>query len=153
MRKSAGLLIYRKKNEFIEFFLVHPGGPFWKGKEIGAWSIPKGEFTEEENALAAAKRELHEETGHSVKGDFIELKTIQQKGGKLVFAWAVEGDIDANNIVSNTFKQEFPYKSGKWNTYPEVDKAGWFDYEEAIKKINPAQAAFIEEVMTKHKGL
>ena len=149
MRTSAGLLIYRKKNEFIEFFLVHPGGPFWEGKEIGAWSIPKGEFTDGEDALAAAKRELQEETGQSVDGDFIELKTVQQKGGKLVFAWAVEGDIDANNIVSNTFSQEFPYKSGKWNTYPEVDKAGWFRYQEAIKKINTAQVAFIEEVMSR----
>ncbi|HWJ28442.1 MAG TPA: NUDIX domain-containing protein, partial [Flavisolibacter sp.] len=95
---------------------------------------------------SAAQRELKEETGHSVNGEYIELKTVQQKGGKLVYAWAIEGDFDANQIVSNTFRQEFPYKSGKWQTYPEVDKAGWFSYEEAIKKINPAQVAFIEEL-------
>lgn len=146
MRKSAGLLVYRKSGQFIEFFLIHPGGPFWKGKENGAWSIPKGEFTESEDPLSAAQRELKEETGHSVNGEYIELKTVQQKGGKLVYAWAIEGDFDANQIVSNTFRQEFPYKSGKWQTYPEVDKAGWFSYEEAIKKINPAQVAFIEEL-------
>lgn len=147
MRTSAGILLYRKKNKKIEFFLVHPGGPFWKGKDVGAWSIPKGEFTEGEDPLAAAKREFNEETGQSVDGDFIELTPIKQKAGKVVYAWAVEGDADAENIVSNTFKTEWPYKSGKWITIPEVDKADWFDEEEAKEKINVAQAAFIEDLI------
>ncbi len=152
MRKSAGILVYKKKGESLELFLVHPGGPFWKGKEKGAWSIPKGEFTDKEDPLAAAQREFEEETGKQLCGDFLELKTIQQKGGKLVHAWAVEGDIDAASIVSNTFKQEWPYKSGKWQTYAEVDKAGWFSVEEAKEKINPAQAALIEDLVDKLKG-
>ncbi|MBD0278328.1 MAG: NUDIX domain-containing protein [Flavisolibacter sp.] len=147
MRKSAGILMYRQSNNYVEVFLVHPGGPFWKGKEIGAWSVPKGEFVEGEDPLSAAKREFEEETGTAIEGDFMELKTIQQKGGKLVYAWAVEGDIDADNIKSNTFKQEWPYKSGKWQTFPEVDKAAWFSVEEAKKKINPAQAALIDDLI------
>jgi predicted NUDIX family NTP pyrophosphohydrolase len=147
MRKSAGILLYRRTDNYLELFLVHPGGPFWKGKEKGAWSIPKGEFTNEEEPLQAAKREFQEETGQSIEGKFIPLKTIQQKGGKLVHAWAVEGNIDADHIVSNTFRQEYPYKSGKWSTYPEVDKAGWFSVEEARERINPAQAALIDDLI------
>jgi predicted NUDIX family NTP pyrophosphohydrolase len=149
MRKSAGILLFRKKEKDPEVFLIHPGGPFWKGKEKGSWSIPKGEFPETEDPLAAAKREFEEETGQKIEGKFIELKTIQQKGGKLVYAWAIEGDIDAEKIVSNTFKVEWPYKSGKWQTYPEVDKAGWFGIEEAKEKINQAQTALIDELMEK----
>src|SRR5437868_5279756 len=114
MRKSAGLLVYKRKEKAIEVFLVHPGGPFWKGKEIGAWSIPKGEFLEGEDPLLAAQREFTEETGQTISGSFLPLKTIQQRGGKLVQAWAVESEVDAENIVSNTFRQEYPYKSGKW---------------------------------------
>jgi predicted NUDIX family NTP pyrophosphohydrolase len=147
MKTSAGIVLYRRKDNFIEVFLVHPGGPFWKGKDKGAWSIPKGEFTREEDALTVAKREFQEETGQSVQGDFQELKPIQQKGGKMVYAWAVEGDVDADNIVSNTFKQEWPYKSGKWIIIPEVDKAGWFSVEEAREKMNAAQVAFVEELI------
>lgn len=143
--------MYRKKNNFFEFFLVHPGGPFWKGKENGAWSIPKGEFTEGEDPLTVAKREFNEETGQTIDGDFIQLTPIKQKGGKMVYAWAVEGDVDAENIVSNTFKQEWPYKSGKWITIPEVDKADWFGVEEAKEKINTAQAALIEDLVTRLK--
>ena len=143
MRTSAGILLYRKNNNYVEFFLVHPGGPFWKGKDKGAWSIPKGEFVKDEDP----KREFNEETGQAISGDFIALKPIQQKGGKLVYAWAVEGDADADNIVSNTFRQEWPYKSGKWITIPEVDKAGWFDVEEAKEKINAAQVNFIDELV------
>src|SRR5215204_2908590 len=103
MRKSAGLLLYKRRLDEVEVFLVHPGGPFWKGKDKGAWSIPKGEFEEGEEALAAAKREFKEETGQQVNGDFIELKTVKQKSGKLVYSWAVEAEVDAENIVSNTF--------------------------------------------------
>ena len=147
MRTSAGILLYRKNNNYVEFFLVHPGGPFWKGKDKGAWSIPKGEFVKDEDPLTVAQREFNEETGQAISGDFIALKPIQQKGGKLVYAWAVEGDADADNIVSNTFRQEWPYKSGKWITIPEVDKAGWFDVEEAKEKINAAQVNFIDELV------
>ena len=149
MRKSAGLLVYKKQRDEVEVFLVHPGGPFWKGKDKGAWSIPKGEFEEGEETLAAAKREFKEETGQQVNGDFIELKTIKQKSGKLVYAWAVEGQVDAENIVSNTFKLEYPYKSGKWIMVPEVDKAAWFSVKEAKEKINPAQAELIEDLVKK----
>lgn len=151
MRKSAGLLIYRKADAFLEVFLVHPGGPFWRGKDAGAWSIPKGEFTEGEDALEVARREFTEETGQEISGDFIELETVQQKGGKLVFAWAVKGDVDADNVVSNTFKMQYPYKSGNWITVPEVDKAGWFGVEEAKQKINPAQAALLPDLLRKLK--
>ena len=147
MRTSAGILLYRKKDNYVEVFLIHPGGPFWKGKDKEAWSIPKGEFTEGEDPLTVAKREFNEETGQTIDGDFIELKPIQQKGGKMVYAWAIEGNADAENIVSNTFKQEWPYKSGKWMTFPEADKAGWFGVEEAKEKINAAQMDFVEELV------
>ncbi|MGZ3881700.1 MAG: NUDIX domain-containing protein [Flavisolibacter sp.] len=147
MKTSAGIVLFRRRAEDIEVFLVHPGGPFWKGKDKGVWSIPKGEFTEGEDPLTVAKREFNEETGQTIDGDFKGLKPIKQKGGKIVYAWAVEGDADADNIVSNTFKQEWPYKSGKWITIPEVDKAGWFKVEEAKEKINAAQVAFIEELV------
>jgi predicted NUDIX family NTP pyrophosphohydrolase len=146
LRKSAGLLVYRRNAQLLEFFLVHPGGPFWKGKDTGAWSIPKGEFTDEEEPLAAAQREFEEETGQKVTGKFLPLSPVKQKAGKMVYAWAVEAEVDADNIVSNSFRIEYPYKSGKWITVPEVDKAGWFLLEEAREKINPAQAAFLEEL-------
>lgn len=149
MRKSAGLLVYRKNKAAIEIFLVHPGGPFWKGKDKGAWSIPKGEFEDDEEPLAAAKREFKEETGQEVNGDFIELRPIKQKSGKLVYAWAVEAEVDADTIVSNTFQLEYPAKSGKWITIPEVDKASWLSIEEAKEKINPAQADLIDDLLTK----
>lgn len=147
MRTSAGILLYRKTNNYIEIFLVHPGGPFWKGKDKGAWSIPKGEFANDEDPLTVAKREFFEETGQTIDGNFIGLNPIQQKGGKMVYAWAVEGNADADNIVSNTFKQEWPYKSGQWITIPEVDKAGWFSMEEAKEKMNAAQVEFVEELV------
>ncbi|MBB1284191.1 NUDIX domain-containing protein [Flavisolibacter sp. BT320] len=148
MRTSAGILLFRRK-DVLEVFLVHPGGPYWHGKEEGAWSVPKGEFTDKEDLLQAAKREFEEETGQPVDGDFIPLKPIQQKAGKIVYTWAVEGDIDAGRIVSNTFRQEYPYKSGKWITVPEVDKAGWFDLKEARKLMNPAQAALLDDLVQK----
>jgi predicted NUDIX family NTP pyrophosphohydrolase len=149
VRKSAGILLYRRREKMVEVFLVHPGGPFWQGREEGAWSIPKGEFAEGEEPLLAAIREFKEETGQVVEGVFLELKTVRQKGGKLVYAWAVEGDADASSIVSNTFRQEYPYKSGKWITVPEVDKAAWFSIEEARRWINPAQAALLDDLWQK----
>ena len=141
--------MYRNSPAGPEFFLVHPGGPFWKGKETGAWSIPKGEFTEEEEPLKAVCREFKEETGQEVNGHFIELQPIQQKAGKMVYVWAVETDLDADKVVSNTFKMEYPYKSGKWIFVPEVDKAAWLPVEEARKLINPAQVALLDELERK----
>lgn len=143
-RQSAGILLYRLSNQEPEVFLVHPGGPYFAGKDVGAWSIPKGEYTDGEEPLAAAKREFAEETGQVVAGTFIPLPAIKQKGGKVVQAWAVEGDIDHTTVVSNTFRMEYPYKSGKWISVPEVDQAAWFDLETAKIKINTAQAAFVE---------
>lgn len=149
MRESAGILLYRNIGK-LEVFLVHPGGPYWKGKEEGAWTVPKGEFSAGEDPLQAAKREFAEETGQLLQGDnFHALTPVRQKGGKIVYAWAVEGDINAGEIVSNTFRQEYPYKSGKWITVPEVDKAGWFSLEEARRMINPAQAALLDDLLQK----
>ncbi|MGZ5286276.1 MAG: NUDIX domain-containing protein [Flavisolibacter sp.] len=152
MRKSAGILLFRIHPEPLEVFLVHPGGPFWKNKEKGAWSIPKGEFTENELPLEAAKREFHEETGQLVYGPFIELEPVRQKSGKMVFAWAVKGDIDAATIVSNSYKMQWPPGSGTWQSYPEVDKAGWFDISKARILINPAQENFIDDLLEKLDG-
>jgi predicted NUDIX family NTP pyrophosphohydrolase len=151
MRESAGIMLYRLSNNYLEVFLVHPGGPYWKGKEEGAWSIPKGEFNEGEDPLTAARREFKEETSFEVSGDFIDLGKTQQKGGKLVYAFAVEGDINVSAIQSNTFRQEWPYKSGKWATFPEVDKGSWFSVEEAKVKINPKQFELIERLVEKLK--
>jgi predicted NUDIX family NTP pyrophosphohydrolase len=146
-KHSAGILLYRKTTLGTEFFLVHPGGPFFKNKDDGAWSIPKGEFTGGEDALAAARREFEEETGLAINGHFIALTPIKQKGGKIVQAWAVEGDMDAGSIVSNTFTIEWPPRSGKMAAFPEIDRAAWFNYETALIKINAAQAGLVEEVV------
>lgn len=147
-RRSAGILLYRFSHDEPEFFLVHPGGPFWANKDIGAWTIPKGEFGEDEDALTAAIREFEEETGKKLSGNFLPLTPIVQKAGKEVNAWAIKGDIDPNNISSNSFKMEWPPKSGTWKSYPEVDKADWFDATTAKEKINPAQTNFIDELVS-----
>lgn len=145
-KQSAGLLIYRTKNGFLEIFLVHPGGPFWKNKDNGAWSIPKGEFVGEP-PLEAAKRELKEETGFEVKGPYLELTPIKQKGGKWVYAWAAEGDFDASQMKSDTFTVTFA--SGGPKEFPEVDRADWFPVDEAKEKILEAQAKLIDELAQK----
>jgi predicted NUDIX family NTP pyrophosphohydrolase len=145
-RQSAGILLYRNINQTTEFFLVHPGGPYFAGKNAGTWMIPKGEFMEEEDALSAARREFEEETGQPIDGNFMPLGSVKQKGGKIVHAWALEGDINSTIIASNTFDMEYPYKSGKWITVPEIDKAGWFTLDEAREKINPAQVMFLDKV-------
>lgn len=145
-KQSAGLLVYRTKNGFLEIFLVHPGGPFWSKKDIGAWTIPKGEFSGEP-PLEAAKRELKEETGFTVSGPFIELTPIKQKGGKWVHAWAVEADVDPEKLKSNTFTMTFA--SGATREFPEVDRADWFTVEEAKEKILEAQARLITELAAK----
>jgi predicted NUDIX family NTP pyrophosphohydrolase len=149
IKQSAGILLYRKINNILEVFLVHPGGPFFKNKDEGNWSIPKGEFLDDEEALTAAKREFEEETGQFIDGEFISLGSIKQKSGKTVYAWAVEGDINHETISSNTCEVEWPPRSGKKITIPEIDRAGWFKVDEAKRKINPAQAELIERLISK----
>ena len=148
-KKSAGILLYRIVNKNLEVFLVHPGGPFWARKDNGAWSIPKGEFEDDEEPLAAAKREFKEETGIEISGEFIQLTSIKQKSGKIVYAWAVEGDIDPAKIKSNDVEIEWPPRSGRQQTFPEIDRAEWFNYVEAQKKIISAQSPLIEELKNK----
>ena len=145
-RQSAGILLYRWTTGSLEVFLVHPGGPFWKNKEVGSWTIPKGEFENEEPALDAAIREFREESGFPLKGHFQPLSPVRQKGGKRIFAWALPGDLDPAAITSNTFELEWPRHSGKQQTFPEVDKGGWFTLAAAREIINPAQIALLEEL-------
>ena len=145
--QSAGILVYRRNKKTIEFFLVHPGGPFWAKKDLGAWSIPKGEYDPDEDALAAAQREFEEETGQKIAGKFTALTPIKQKAGKIVNAWVVEGNVDVDAIRSNSFEMEWPPKSGRKQSFPEVDKGGWFDTAIAKEKINANQAGLIDEAM------
>ena len=145
-KKSAGILPYRIHKKSLEVLLAHPGGPFWKNKDLGAWSVVKGEYNEEEEPLSAAKREWQEETGIKLSGRFIPLKPIKQKSGKEIIAWAAEADIDPSHIKSNMFEIEWPPKSGKKQLFPEIDRAEWFNVKKAKEKINPAQAALIDEL-------
>jgi predicted NUDIX family NTP pyrophosphohydrolase len=145
-KQSAGLLVYRTRDGNIEVLLVHPGGPFWKNKDAGAWSIPKGEFTEGEEPLDVAKREFQEETGQSVDGKFQPLAPIKQRGGKTVYAWAVEADLDVSQVTSNTFTTEWPPRSGKQQEFPEVDRADWFRLNVALEKIIKAQQEFLRQL-------
>lgn len=143
---SAGILVYRK-TDVVEVFLVHPGGPFWAKKDIAAWSIPKGEYSEDEDTLSAAKREFSEEVGQDVPvGELVDLGDFKVSSGKTVHAWAVSGDIDAKHVKSNLFEMEWPPKSGKMQEFPEVDKAGWFPLAVAIQKIVKGQVAIIEKL-------
>lgn len=151
-KKSAGILLYRFQNEVPEVLLVHPGGPFWRNKDAGAWSVPKGEFTDEEEPLKAAIREVREELGIEVAGEFTELAPARQKSGKIIYTWALQQDIDANHITSNTFELEWPPKSGKTILIPEVDKAGWFKMDEARKKIIPGQLPILESLLESLKA-
>ncbi len=146
-KKSAGLLLYRKVDDSVEVFLVHPGGPFWAKKDEGAWSIPKGEFADGEEALDAAKREFQEETGFSVKGRFEALEHVKQASGKIVYAWAIEGDIDSSVIRSNNFSMEWPPGSKKIREFPEVDRGGWFALAMARQKILTGQSPLLEELL------
>jgi len=148
-KNSAGILLHRLRGSRIEVFLVHPGGPFWAKKDAGAWSIPKGEFEVGQDPLEAAKREFKEETGFAVEGNFIELTPVKQPGGKVVYAWAVMGDCEAESIKSNTFSLEWPPRSGKRKEFPEVDRAGWFTPEVAREKILKGQLNFLEELKRK----
>jgi predicted NUDIX family NTP pyrophosphohydrolase len=143
-RVSAGLLMYRRRPAGLEVLLVHPGGPFWTSKDLGAWTLPKGEVAEGEDELATARREFEEETGLEPGGELLPLGSIRQKGGKVVHAWAFEGDADAAAIRSNTYHVEWPPRSGQWRTFPEVDRAEWFPLDEARRRINSAQAELID---------
>jgi predicted NUDIX family NTP pyrophosphohydrolase len=148
---SAGVLLFRHRGA-VEVLLVHPGGPFWKKKDAGAWSIPKGEFEEGEPALDAARREFEEETGFVAAGPFMPLTPRRQKSGKLIYAWAAEGDLDASAIRSSTFSIEWPPRSGRQQTFPEVDRAGWFSLDEASARIHPGQATFLTELRERLEG-
>lgn len=143
---SAGILLYRLREGEVQVFLVHPGGPFWAGKDEGVWSIPKGEYHDGENPLAAAKREFFEETGSQVTGVGYVLLPLKQPSGKVVSAWAVEGDLDAVGIKSNTFSLEWPPQSGRMQEFPEVDRGAWFDLPTARTKLLPGQRAFLDQL-------
>ncbi len=143
-KKSAGILLYRRREGRLEVLLVHPGGPFFAKKDLGCWSIPKGEFEEGEEPLEAARREFEEEIGLRPSGPFLALEPLKQRSGKTVWAFAAEGDCDASAIRSNTFSLEWPPRSGKIEAFPEVDRAAWFELEEARKRIAPGQAAFLD---------
>jgi predicted NUDIX family NTP pyrophosphohydrolase len=146
--RSAGLLLHRRSNGSLEVLLVHPGGPFWARRDLGAWSVPKGEYEPDEDALAAARREFSEELGASPPdGPVHDLGEVRQKSGKLVRAWALEGDLDVSNVTSNTFELEWPPRSGKTIEVPEVDRAEWFALPVAREKINPAQVPLLERLL------
>lgn len=143
-KQSAGLLLYRGSGPTLEVFLVHPGGPFWRKKDAGAWTIPKGEINPGEEPLTAAIREFGEETGKTVTGDFQPLPPCRQAGGKIVQAWAIEGDIDPAKLVSNHFELEWPPRSGKQQSFPEIDRGAWYSLSDARRKINQAQAMWLD---------
>ncbi|MDP2316638.1 MAG: NUDIX domain-containing protein [Pseudomonadota bacterium] len=145
MKTSAGILLYRLVEGVPQVLLVHPGGPFWAKKDLGAWSVPKGEFTDEA-PLVAARREFREELGRDVDGTFIPLSPVRQASGKLVHVWAVEGDFAVETLRSNTFEMTWPPRSGKVVAFPEVDRAAWFGLEEARRKINPGQVPLVDEL-------
>lgn len=149
---SAGLMMYRRREGAVEVLLVHPGGPFWKKRDAGAWTIPKGEPSEGEALIAAARREFREETGLEPSGELIELGVVRQKGGKEVHAWAFEGDCDPASLQSGTFSLEWPPRSGKWRDFPEVDRAEFFELSAAREKINPAQVALLDALQAVTAG-
>jgi predicted NUDIX family NTP pyrophosphohydrolase len=147
-RRSAGLLMYRRKPNKVEVFLVHPGGPFFAKKDAGAWTIPKGEYLEGESPLQAAQREFHEETGFTASKPFLDLGSIEQKGGKIVVAWAFEGDCDPNQLTSNQCEIEWPPRSGRSITIPEVDRGAWFSIPEAKERIKSTQIPLLDRLET-----
>jgi len=144
---SAGILLYRRRLGEVEVFLVHPGGPFWAKKDLGAWSLPKGEIEEGEDPLAAALRELREETGFELAGDFRPLPARRQPSGKTILAWAIEGDCDPAELRSATFSMEWPPRSGKRQDFPEVDRGAWFTLAEARRRIVAGQAPFLDDLI------
>ena len=153
VKRSAGLLLFRESAAGLEVLLVHPGGPFWAKKDDGAWSIPKGEFGDDEEALTAAKREFEEEMGAPPAGDFIPLEPLRQPGGKLVIAWALQADFDTSGLKSNMFSMEWPPKSGRQQEFPEIDRAGWFPIEAARTKILKGQAGLLDQLLDRRGSL
>lgn len=145
---SAGLLLFRRREGAVEVLLAHPGGPFWANRDAGAWTIPKGVVDEGEDVLDAARREFREETGFTPAGPFIPLGFIKQKAGKTVHAWAWEGDADPSALTSNETRSEWPRGSGRWITYPEVDRCEWLPIAEARTKLNPAQAELLDRLLS-----
>jgi predicted NUDIX family NTP pyrophosphohydrolase len=146
-KRSAGLLMYRRLNGGIEVLLVHPGGPLWAKKDKGAWTLPKGEYEADEDPLTAARREFYEETGFIASGDFIELGSVRQKSGKVVTAWAFEGDCDPSKLVSNTCEIEWPPRSGRQMEIPEVDRGNWYSLAEARQYIREEQCKLLETLV------
>jgi predicted NUDIX family NTP pyrophosphohydrolase len=146
-QKSAGILMYRIRAGSPELLLVHPGGPFWARRDDNAWSIPKGLFTAGEDPLSAARREFEEETGCRPAGDFIELGQFKQRSGKMIFAWAVEGDFDLGSFKSNLFSMEWPPRSGRTQEFPEADRAAWFGARDARRKITKGQAPIVDSLL------
>lgn len=147
-KESAGLLLFRRSAGEVEVLLVHPGGPFFAKKDLGAWSIPKGELDAGEEPLAAARRELTEETGLAVDGPFLPLGAVRQSSAKTVHAWAVEADCDPATIKANTFELEWPPRSGRRQQFPEVDRAAWFSLPAAREKLHPGQIPFLDHLVT-----
>lgn len=145
-KTSAGILLYRYREGALQVLLVHPGGPFWAAKDLGAWSVPKGLIDPGEDALKAALREFREETGFIARNHFIQLTPVRMKSGKVVKVWAVEGDCEPSEIKSNAFSMEWPPGSGKQQEFPEVDLAAWFDVDQARKKINQGQVGLLDEL-------
>ena len=148
-KRSAGIVLYRRRLGAIEILLVHPGGPYWEHRDDAAWSIPKGEYEVDEEPLAAARREFEEETGIPATGNFIELGELRQPGGKVVSAWAFEGDCDPKDLRSNTFTLEWPPKSGRQMEFPEVDRGSWYSVEEARRRLTPGQIIFVDRLLQK----
>jgi predicted NUDIX family NTP pyrophosphohydrolase len=148
-KRSAGLLMYRRRQDELEVFLVHPGGPFWQDKDAGAWTVPKGEYAAKEDSLDAAKREFQEETGFPVGTNFLELGEIRQASGKLVTAWAFEGDCDPAKLVSNLCQIEWPPRSGRQIEIPEVDRGKWFSIPAARERILKSQEPFLDALLRK----
>jgi predicted NUDIX family NTP pyrophosphohydrolase len=145
--QSAGLLLYRQRDGKLEVLLVHPGGPFWQKRDEGVWSIPKGEFAENEGGIDVARREFQEELGAPApNGVPTPLGSVRQSGGKIVHAWALPGDLDVTRVISNTFEIEWPPRSGKTQAFPEIDRAAWFDPDEGRRRLLPAQRAFIDRL-------
>lgn len=149
MKRSAGVLLYRRRGAELEVFLVHPGGPFWRKKDNGAWTIPKGAIEPGEEPLAAARREFAEETGFALDGDFVELGSFKQPGGKIVAVWALEGDCDPAELVSNEFEMEWPPRSGSCARFPEVDRGAWFGVEEAREKLLVGQRPLLDAFLAR----
>lgn len=146
VKTSAGLLMYRRSSGRLEVLLVHPGGPFWSRRDLGAWTIPKGGFEPPETAIDAARREFREETGWTAAGEMIPLTPLKQPSGKLIHAWAFEGDFDPATLRSEVFSMEWPPRSGKQAEFPEIDRAAWYGMEEAARRILPGQAGFLREL-------